>query len=125
MSRHQHYTPAPPAFSKPYSLFDLPPIPSGPPAPIPTKDEGTLAAYRTWRETDDGKRVWKWVVREALDALRRGELRVSPRTLGSRARDFFKVPVNDHFTCHLADDLVHGYPALQDVIERRKRKATP
>lgn len=121
MSRHQHYAPPAPG---PLSLFDVPTPPSGPPAPVPTKAEGTREAYLAWRGTDDGARVRKYVEREALAALRRGETRISTRTLVCVARDFFKVAVNNNFSPYIADELVHDFPALQDVIERRVRRAT-
>lgn len=100
----------------------VPPPPTGPPADIPTEREGDYIAYRTWRATDDGKRAWTWIKNRALEAVHRGEKRVSPRTLVGACRDALRVKINDHFSPWIADDLVHDWPVLRDVIERRKRK---
>lgn len=105
-----------------YVPVPVPEPPTGPAAIVPTKGEGTPAAYGAWRESEDGRDAWRWILAQAREALKRGERRVSPRTLVAQCRDVLKVQINDHFSPWVADDLIRAEPALLDVIERRRRR---
>ncbi len=96
--------------------------PTGPLADPHPAASGTYSAYLEWLVTEDGIRAFIWVETMALEQLAAGAARISPRTLVARARDRFKIGINDHYTPWIADDLVTRQPALLELVERRKRK---
>jgi hypothetical protein len=78
--------------------------------------------YRAWRGSYGGRLVWDYVLAQAQQLLRTGELRVSVNALVEQARAKFHVDVNNTYRAWLADDLVREEPRLVNVIERRQRK---
>ena len=96
--------------------------PTGPEAPIPTKEDNQYRRYLEWRETDDGQKVWEMAKADLRIALKNDEKRWSPRDFACRLRSMKRVQINNTFTAWLADDLVVAIPESLDLIERRARK---
>lgn len=104
-------------------LFAAPEPPSGPQtAPLPRKKD-RLAAYRAWRRSEEGGRVFGWIITEARRQMHDGEKRVSTKALVEACRGKLKVEIDNSYTSLLADSLVDADARLLDVVERRVRKA--
>jgi hypothetical protein len=112
----------PPAPRCPETLDMFEP-PTGPKAKAYTREEGQVAAYYRWRDTDEGVEFVGAMTRAAFAALYvKG--RFSTRTFLCMYRDEHKLRINNNFSPWLADELVATHPELLDVVERRKRKGT-
>lgn len=99
------------------SLFDIPDPPTGPRA-MPAA-ANTLQGYWRWRESEDGRTVWRAIERWALEQY---PGRISAKALVERARNEMRREVNNTYTAWIGDDLVRRHPHLLDAIERRARK---
>jgi hypothetical protein len=103
-------------------LFEEAPAPpTGPTKIAPDAEANHYTVYCEWRETEEGKKVWEFVVAEALLLARAGEKRISVNALCEQARHKLKALVNNTYRAWIADDLVVQYPELLPVIERRRR----
>jgi hypothetical protein len=107
------------------TLWDAPPPPSGPQKDVTRFIGGTPAeAYAHWRHrTEDGRRVFAYVERIALDLAARGDERISVNRLVEEARAHLHLEVNNSHRAALSDELIARHEHLLALIERRKRKA--
>lgn len=97
-----------------------PPPPTGPRATA--HGANTRWAYRDWRASADGQRLFAWVEEDVLARFIAGERRISIRIVCGEARDALHVPLNDRYCPWIADDLIAQHRELLDVIERRRRR---
>jgi hypothetical protein len=107
------------------TLWDAPPPPSGPQKDVTRFVGGSPAeAYAHWRHrTEDGRRVFAYVERIALDLAARGDERISVQRLIEEARAHLQLEVNHNLRSLLSDELIARHEHLIDLIERRRRKA--
>ena len=88
-----------------------------------TADRKDYTAYRVWRGTEDGLRVWSVLQDLALAETYRGATRLSVKFLVEKIRHDHRVTIDNSFTALLADDLARCYPHMAKLIERRVRKS--
>ncbi len=79
------------------------------------------ASYVKWRQTEDGRRVYRAFVELAFSEANRGATRVSAKGLCEHVRHVLKIQINNTFVSWIADDLISEYPGMQALIETRKR----
>ena len=87
--------------------------------------EGTLeGAYRAWRDSDDGRHAWGWLVCRATELVAQGANRLSIGQLAEAYRMLERRSLNNSHRALLVRDLEDAYPALRGLFETRQRKAS-
>jgi hypothetical protein len=108
------------------SLFDFPTAPPAPAAEqrvLPIR--GTIQErYEVFRATDDGRQVWEYFCRHALEEVAAGAKRLSAKELVERIRFQKKISINNSYTALLARDCEADHPVTRGLFERRERKAS-
>lgn len=84
---------------------------------------GREAAYRRWRDSESGRRIYAWMESRALCAARAGAARIGVKGLFESAREHFQVSTNNTWTSRVARDLIADHPELADLIELRQESA--
>lgn len=77
--------------------------------------------YDAWRLTEDGRRVWAEIVRDASEQVAAGATRLSAKALVENARRRLKVEIDNSHTCFIGR-VLHEMKAFQGLIELRTRK---
>lgn len=98
------------------------PPPSGPQTPIHTKAMNTYRAYLAWKRSEEGGRIFGWMLKEARKRAAAGAYRIGVKQLAEEARATLRGELNNVFTAWISDDLVEAEPGLLPLIERRVRK---
>lgn len=105
-------------------------LPSGPQTSVPSRRANSLAAYRVWRRSEEGGRVFGWMLQRSRRALAAGRKRVTTKGLFEAYRelaadeesDLIPADLNNSWTGYLADELVAADARLLPLIERRVRR---
>src|SRR5688572_9870640 len=100
-----------------------PPPPTGPQTDAPSREANRYAAYQVWKRSQEGGRVFGWMLHQARKRLAAGRKRIGVKGLCEMAREEFQSDFNNAWTCHVSDSLVAADARLLPLIERRKRKA--
>ena len=98
--------------------------PTGPEVGTYAEEDGKWRRYLGWRYSERGEKCWSYLETMALDALRRGHKHFSVRDAVARYRTNEGEGITNCFTPWLADELVETYPALLDIISRKRRTKT-
>ena len=117
--------PDPPPRGPIVDLFDWTP---SPPSPAEEQREiplpGTIAdRYRAWRETDEGRLVYRWCRDRAVQDAQDGARRIGSKALVERCRWMLKVKVNNIFTAELAREIQERNPVTRGLFEMRQRRS--
>ena len=97
--------------------------PTGPAAERYSKDDNRPARFDAFLCTQEGQTFIGRAGRAALGAFDAGVLRFSVLGYIHAYRLNHKLRLNNTWAPWIADELVMRHPPLEDIIERRKRKA--
>ena len=107
------------------TLFDFPTRP-----PAPTSEQRALpipavsieARYLDWKESPEGRLVWREITAEAGHLVAGGATRLSSKALVETVRARLKLKIDNSYSFGIARDL-REIPAFRDLIEIRQRTA--
>jgi len=94
-------------------------LPSGPVSQVPTREQTTLQAFKSWLLRDVGREFYKAAAASALLALASGETRWSALGFIHEYRHEHHVRITNTWAPHLSDTLIEDHNDLVKIIERQ------